>query len=131
TGSFGTGFQRQRVTSVAPNIGPENDKTFNFGVGWESDLADGRIRASVDFFEILIDGDIATTSDTTILNNIFGLNTAAVQSNRGIAGIPDTASNNSAGQFADCNASLISFVTFTSPCVQGVTTGADLDEVLR
>src|SRR5690606_34636271 len=33
--------------------------------------------------------------------------------------------------FADCNASLISFVTFTSPCVQGVTTGADLDEVRR
>src|SRR5690606_28958433 len=35
---FGTGFQRLRVTSVAPNIGPEDDKTFNFGVGWESDL---------------------------------------------------------------------------------------------
>lgn len=132
---FGTGFQRQRITAVAPGIGPEDDKTFNFGVGWESDLAEGRIRASIDFFEILIDGQLATTSDTTILNNVFGENTvtglAGSQNNRGIAGIPNTASNNSAGQYANCGASLISFVTFTTPCVTGTTTAAQLDEVLR
>ena len=130
-GRFGTGFQRDRITEIATGIGPEDDKTFNFGVGWESDLADGRIRASVDFFEILIDGQIATTSDTTILNNIFGLNTAAAQSNRGVTGVPNTATNNSAGQYANCNASLISFVTFTGACQQGVTTAAELNQVLR
>lgn len=132
---FGTGFQRQRITSVANGIGPEDDKTFNFGVGWQSDLGEGRIRASVDFFEIVIDGQIATTSDTTILNDVFGLNTVTglpgTQNNRGVTGIPNTATNNSPGQFANCNASLISFVTFTTPCQQGVTTGANLNEVLR
>lgn len=130
-GRFGTGFQRPRYTTVAPDIGPEDDTTFNFGVGWQSDLGEGRIRASIDFFEILIDGQIATTSDTTILNDIFGLNTAAAQSNRGVTGIPNTAVNNSPGQFANCNANLISFVTFNTPCQQGVTTGGDLNEVLR
>lgn len=134
-GRFGTGFQRQRITSVANGIGPEDDKTFNFGVGWQSDLGEGRIRASVDFFEIVIDGQIATTSDTTILNDVFGLNTVTglpgTQNNRGVTGIPNTATNNSPGQFANCNASLISFVTFTTPCQQGVTTGANLNEVLR
>jgi iron complex outermembrane receptor protein len=132
---FGTGFQRTRITAVQDGIGPEDDKTFNFGVGWESDLAEGRIRASVDFFEILIDGQLATTSDTTILNDIFGLNTVTglpgTQNNRGVSGIPNTAVNNSAGQFANCGAALISFVTFTTPCVTGVTTASQLDEVLR
>lgn len=132
---FGTGFQRPRITEVASNIGPEDDKTFNFGVGWQSDLGDGRIRASLDFFEILIDGQVATTSDTTILNNIFGSNSVngnlGSQNNRGVTGIPNTATTNSPGQFADCGASLISFVTFNTPCVTGVTTGADLNEILR
>lgn len=134
-GRFGTGFQRLRTTAVQDGIGPEDDKTFNFGVGWESDLAEGRIRASVDFFEILIDGQLATTSDTTILNDIFGLNTVTglpgTQNNRGVAGIPNTAVTNSAGQFANCGAALISFVNFATPCVTGVTTANDLEEVLR
>ena len=132
---FGTGFQRQRITTVAADIGPEDDQTFNFGVGWQSDLGEGRIRASVDFFEILIEGQLATTSDTTILNDVFGLNTVTglpgTQNNRGVTGIPNTATNNSPGQFANCNANLINFVTFTAPCQQGVTTGANLNEVLR
>ena len=132
---FGTGFQRQRITQVSPNIGPEEDATFNFGVGWESEVGDGRIRASVDFFEILIDGQVATTSDTTILNDIFGINsvsgTAGTQNNRGVTGLPNTATNNSPGQFANCGAALISFVTFTTPCVTGTTTASNLNEVLR
>ena len=65
-GRFGTGFQVLQSTTVAPGIGPEDDKTFNFGVGWESDLGEGRIRANINFFEILIDGQVATTSATTI-----------------------------------------------------------------
>ncbi len=130
-GRFGTGFQATRYTTVAPNVGPEDDKTFNFGVGWESDIGEGRFRASVDFFEILIDGQLATTSDTTILNNIFGLNTAAGQSNRGVVGIPNTGAQNSQNQFANCNAPLISFVKLSTPCVQGVTTASSLSEVYR
>jgi iron complex outermembrane recepter protein len=130
-GRFGTGFQRARYTTVAEGIGPEDDKTFNFGVGWESDLAEGRIRASVDFFEIDVQGQVATTSDTTILNNIFGLNTTAGQTNRGVTGIPNTAVTNSPGQFANCNAALIDFVAFTTPCVQGTTTAASLQDVFR
>lgn len=128
---FGSTFQAQRYTTVASGIGPEDDKTFNFGVGWQSDLGEGRMRASVDFFEILVDGQIATTSDTTILNNVFGLNTAAGQSGRGVSGIPNTATTNSSGQFANCNASLIAFVTLSTPCVQGVTNATALTEVLR
>ncbi|MFT3721984.1 MAG: TonB-dependent receptor [Hyphomonadaceae bacterium] len=128
---FGTGFQAQRYTTVANGIGPEDDKTFNIGVGWESDLAEGRIRASVDFFEILVDGQVATTSDTTILNDVFGLNTAAGQSNRGVTGIPNTGAQNSQNQFANCNAALISFITLNTTCVQGVTTASSLTEVFR
>jgi outer membrane receptor protein involved in Fe transport len=127
---FGSGFQAQRFTTVAEGIGPEDDKTFNFGVGWESDIGEGRIRAGIDFFEILIDGQIATTSDTTILNNVFGLNTSAGQAGRS-GGLPNTGTTNSTNQYADCTANLISFVNFNAPCVQGVTTAANLTDVYR
>lgn len=128
---FGTGFQAARYTTVADDVGPEDDKTFNFGVGWESDIGEGRIRTSVDFFEIDIQGQIATTSDTTILNSIFGLNTAAGQTNRGVAGLPSTGQQNTTTQFADCTSSLISFIALNTACVQGVTTAANLTEVYR
>jgi hypothetical protein len=133
---FGTGTQVNQSTTVSPGITPEDDKTFNFGVGWESDLFEGRIRANINFFEVLIDGQVATTSNTTILNNVFGINsnsttTVDSQRNRTNPAIPDTASSNSTGQFADCEANLISFVSFTTPCVTGVTTNAQLAEVMR
>ncbi len=128
---FGSGFGVQQSTTVQSGIGPEDDATFNFGVGWKSDLFGGRFRASADFFEIGINGQVATTSSTTILNNVFGLNTTASQSNRGVAGIPNTATTNSSGQFADCGANLITFVAFSTPCVTGVTTAANLMEIQR
>lgn len=128
---FGTGFNAVRVTEVSQGIGAEDDTTFNIGVGWKSDLGDGRIRASVDFFEIGIQGAVATTSDTTILNSVFGLNTAAGQSNRGVTGVPNTGAQNTSTQFANCSSPLISFVELNSPCVQGTTTAAALTGVNR
>jgi iron complex outermembrane receptor protein len=139
---FGTGFQVQQSTTVAPNIAPEDDKTFNFGVGWESKAGTGRIRANVNFFEINIQGQLATTSATTILNNVFGRNTAACQLDRSNANacFADTATglaplangNNNPGQLANCDARLIGFVEFAgSTCIQGVTTASQLTEVKR
>src|SRR5690606_5171044 len=88
------------------------------------ELGDGRVRASIDFFEIGIIGAVTTTSDTTILNSVFGLNTGAGQSNRGVTGIPNTGAQNTSNQFANCNSPLIGFVELSGPCVQGVTTAA-------
>jgi len=134
-GRFGN-IQRLETVRIASDIGPEDDTNFNAGVGYERDLFDGRIRASVDFFEININGQLATTPQATILTNVFGVNstTAATvdsQSNRTNPLIPDTATSNSAGQFADCQARLISFVAFATPCVTGVTTANDIAEVKR
>jgi outer membrane receptor protein involved in Fe transport len=128
---FGSGFQVTDIVTVSDGIGPEDDRTLNVGIGWESDIFEGRVRASIDFFEIIIDGQVATTATATILNNVFGLNTAAAQGNRGVTGIPNTAAANSSGQFANCNANLIAFVSFTTPCVQGVTTAASLTSINR
>ena len=129
---FGTGFQAQRYTTVAPGIGPEDDKTFNFGVGWESDLAEGKVRASVDFFEIL---DRRTGCDHQRHDHpqqhVWSQHCPAGQSNRGITGIPNSGAQNTQNQFANCNASLITFVTLNTTCVQGVTTASSLTEVFR
>ncbi len=133
---FGNGFLVQHATIVAPDIAPEDDKTFNFGAGWESELGEGRLRASINFFEILIDGQVTTSSTTTVYNNVFGLNTAACQANRAdaaacsasgsetVTGLPTAAINGV--QFANCNARLAAFINFTSPCTQGVTTSNNL-----
>jgi iron complex outermembrane recepter protein len=135
---FGPTFQAQRVTTVSDNIGPEDDKTFNFGVGYQGRWGDHRFRASVDFFEILIEGQLATTSDTTILNDVFGTNTSAgqaaqvalVRQQANNPGLPAVGTNSSA-QYANCSASLVSFVRFTGACTPGVTTAQSLSEVLR
>jgi outer membrane receptor protein involved in Fe transport len=136
---FGAATQIQHATIVAPGIKPEDDKTFNFGFGWQSELGEGRIRASVQFFEALIDGQVSTTSATTIYNNVFGLNTAACQANRAdssscstsgaeiATGLPGTGISNGT-QFANCSARLISFIQFVTPCVQGVTTSVNILE---
>lgn len=128
---FGSGFQTTQSTIVQSGIGPEEDATLNAGIGWKSDLFGGRFRASADFWRIKITGQVSTTSATTILNDVFGLNTSAAQGNRGVAGIPNTAITNSSGQFANCGAGLISFVSFATPCVTGVTTAADLIAINR
>jgi outer membrane receptor protein involved in Fe transport len=131
------------ATLAQPGLQPEDDSTINIGFGYQNDdLFGGRFRASVDFFEINITGQVTTTSITTILTNVFGANTVACQADRSNAtacgvgvqtatGLPSIplAGNNNAGQFANCNARLISFVAFAAPCTQGVTTAASLSGV--
>jgi iron complex outermembrane receptor protein len=140
---FGASYIVNAATIVAPDIGAEDDKTTNIGVGWQSELGEGRIRASIDFFEILIDGQLATTSATTILTNVFGANSTTVatadsQTNRNNPLIPDGQPGAPAGtigaagstnQYADCQASLISFLQFNQACVTGVTTALNLTEI--
>jgi outer membrane receptor protein involved in Fe transport len=145
-GRFGTGRQVTESTTVAAGIQPEDDTTFNFGVGWESDLGEGRIRANVNFFEIFIDGQVATTSATTLYNNVFGANTSGCQLNRAdpiacntasgsevATGLPSLASgNNNALQFANCNARLVALIVFdTGTCTQGVTNSTNIVEAKR
>jgi outer membrane cobalamin receptor len=120
-------------TTIANDIQLENDKTLNIGVGWQSDLGEGRIRASVDFFEIQLEDVVATTAQATILTDVFGRNSVdgapGAQNNRGVAGIPNNAAASSTGQYANCGANLISFVSFNTPCVTGVTTANNLSQI--
>ena len=140
---FGAGFQRIQTTSVGSSISPEDDSTINVGVGWQSELFEGRLRASIDFFEININGQLQTTPSATILNDVFGANTALCQSNRNSkascdplnsglsvtsAPLPAVTTNN-IGQLANCGANLVSYVVFTGPCVTGVTTAADVQQI--
>ncbi len=138
---FGNGFLVTESTTVASNITPEDDRTFDFGIGWESDLGEGRIRASVNFFEIFIDKAVTTTTAATIYNDVFGTNTATglfdPDDRTGQGGVdgPLEPSVSSAGsvtpptqtfQYANCDAPLAAFVLFSTPCTtltaNGVTT---------
>jgi iron complex outermembrane recepter protein len=124
---FGTGRLINESTTVASGITPEDDRTFDFGIGWESDLGEGRIRANVGFFEILIDGAVTTTSATTIYNNVFGNNTAGQLFDPDGAGTAFNPSVNSSGgdnlQYANCDAALAAFIIFTTPCSTVVVGG--------
>lgn len=136
---FGPGFQVNQATIVALDIGPEDDRTTNIGIGWESDFFEGRIRAGLDFFEILIDGQVTTTGAGTIYNNVFGANTARCQNDRNsdacttvsggeaVVGLPMAVSGGV--QYANCDARLASFVQFTTPCQQGITTSIDMKQL--
>ena len=147
--TFGNSAQARFANQVLPtttgaqaDLQPEDDSTINVGVGYvNNDLFGGRIRASLDFFEINITGQVVSTSITTILTNVFGVNnnTTATdsQSNRTNPLIPDGQTGspgpaipaNNAGQFADCQARLIQFVAFASGCTTGVTTAASVTNV--
>ncbi len=65
---FGTRLQRAATrTTVATDLGLEDDKTANVGIGFDFDIGEARLRASVDWFNIEVDGVFGTTSTTTIL----------------------------------------------------------------
>lgn len=128
---FGSSFQTTSISRVADGIGPEDDVTMNIGIGYEGSFGEHDFRIAADFFEININGQVLTTPTAIVFENIFGANTAASQSNRGVAGIPNTGTVSSTNQFANCNASLISFVTFNAACTQGVTTAANLASVTQ
>ncbi|MDP3738841.1 MAG: TonB-dependent receptor [Hyphomonadaceae bacterium] len=128
------------VTLVDPDLGIEDDTTFNAGIGYNMDIGDGRLRLSADFFEIVIDGEVTTTATATVFNNVFGINSDSAvitnsQKNRTNPAIPDAAGPAQAStlnQFADCSARLAFMVAFTTPtCITGVTTAADLVAVAR
>jgi outer membrane receptor protein involved in Fe transport len=107
---FGTGFNVATRTTVDNNLGLEDDKTANLGVGVDFDIGEGRLRASVDWFNIEVEGAFGTTSLTTIVNNVF------------------TSNIGSANAVADCSARLRQFVVFNNgnTCTQGVTTAVNL-----
>jgi iron complex outermembrane recepter protein len=135
----------ERNTIIPDDIGPEDDTTLNIGVGYETDIGEGRLRASVDFWEIVINGEVVTTSTNTVFTNVFGVNSVTAtttnsQTNRTNPLIPDgqpgspagtVAGDNNSNQYADCEARLISFVVFNTPCVTGVTTAANLVRAIR
>jgi iron complex outermembrane recepter protein len=133
TGRFGTGYIVPRITTVAPDIGPEDDTTLNLGVGYQTDIGEGRLRARLDFFEIVINGEVTTTSTSQVYTNVFGPsnNQAARTSANGTTPIP-AGTTTSTNQFADCSARLISFLVFANnTCTTGTTTAADVLGVLR
>lgn len=93
-------------------ITPEDDTGQNFGVIYAPELFGGQLRASVDFWQFVIDGEIANTSVTTALLNVF--NTSA----------PGQAT------LANCSASFINLFDFaTGPCQQGVTNASAITNV--
>jgi iron complex outermembrane receptor protein len=93
------------VTTV-PGITPEDDTGSNIGVIWAPEVGGGQLRASVDFWEFTVLGEIANTNLTTVLSNVFGT----------------TAPNNATA--ANCAAKFINLVNFvTGSCTAGVTAG--------
>jgi hypothetical protein len=136
---FGGQLQIDSLEFVNGGLRPEDDKTLNVGVGYNTDIGEGRLRLGLDFFQIQIQDEVTTTLSATILTNVFGRDTAACQANRADAtvcgplnvatGLPGTAANGQPTQFANCNARLIFLVAFTTPCTQGTTTAASVAAV--
>ncbi len=125
-------------------LGPEEDKTFNIGIGYHTeDLFGGRFKADVKFFELIIDGELAggaadTQPLTLILNSIWGPSTA--NAGKQVLGGP---TNPSTQTNVGCNSPLLQFVAL-NPAVNGgncadgtaahpgvVTTGNDLIGISR
>ncbi|RYG36658.1 MAG: hypothetical protein EON93_04765 [Burkholderiales bacterium] len=100
---------------TVPGITPEDDTGANIGVIFAPEVFGGQLRASADFFEFTILGEIATTSLTAALfPNVFG--TAAPG--------PST--------LANCSATFASFVTFEGgSCVQGTSNAAAINNILQ
>lgn len=112
---FGPGYTFPTLTRVDTGIRPENAETFNIGVGYQGGLFDGYLVASVDYFGIEITDQVVTSLATQVLDNVF------------VDGAPG---DGSPAHQADCAARLISLIQFSSgPCVQGVTTAANVSRV--
>lgn len=94
-------------------ITPEDDRAMNLGVIYAPEIFGGQLRASVDFWEIEILGEVANTNTSTVLQNILG-------------------SSFNASTLANCSARLINLAEFvTGSCVQGVTTGGALTGITQ
>jgi outer membrane receptor protein involved in Fe transport len=123
-----------RVGNVAPQsfnvvdqaLTPEDDRNLNIGIGYQNDdIFGGRLRASLDFYEIglydmVVGGSAASGILTPAIDAVFRN--------------PDGSVTVGTAQFeaalADCNAPAIIFWGFNTPdksCQAGVT-GADVEE---
>ncbi len=97
-----------RVTTL-PGITPEDDTAMNLGVIYAPEVGGGQLRASLDFFEITIDGEVGNTSLSQILSNVFG-----------------TASPG-ATTAANCSAAFVPLVDFVEgSCVQGTSNAGSI-----
>ena len=132
TSRFGAGYTILAATTVAPDIAPEEDNTLNVGVGYSGDLFGGRLRASVDFFRAQVKNEVGTTTTSNVYNNVFGVNGSTTLFDPDGAG-PITPTPSSSNQYADCSASLISFLVFdnNNSCTTGVTTVDNVVNVIR
>ena len=90
-------------------IEPETAFTYNFGAIFRGDVgSSGSYRFIVDYFNFEVEDEIITLSSNQIANSTF------LPGQSGASGM------------LNCNATLISFVTLGTPCVQGTTTGANI-----
>lgn len=107
---------------TVPGIQPEDDKSVNLGVIFTPELFGGQLRASADFWEFSILGEIGTTPTGSIFPGVPSLNLSGVFFN-------NSAPN--AATLANCSSPFINFVTFDSGCTQGVTNGSALTSILQ
>jgi iron complex outermembrane recepter protein len=98
---------------TVPGITPEDDTGANIGVIFAPEVFDGQLRASADFWEFKVLGEIGNTSLTaSLFPNVFG--TAAP----------------APGAVANCSAPFIGFFRFEGgACVQGTSTAAAINNV--
>jgi iron complex outermembrane receptor protein len=93
-------------------ITPEDDTGQNFGIIYAPEVFGGQLRMSADWFQYTVEGEIANTSISTALINVFGVAT------------PQQATA------ANCSARFINLFTFsTGACSQGVTTASTITNV--
>jgi outer membrane receptor protein involved in Fe transport len=127
---FGT-FTYSRLITTEREIAPEDDSTMNLGVGYNTELFGGRLRATANFFKIDVEGQEVTTSATTVLGNVFHQDSTLTNANAGPNPETDTTRVGTLNYRADCSSRLSAFILWRSgSCVQGTTTGADIDYVL-
>jgi len=115
------------TTRTAPGITPEDDQAMNIGVIYAPELFGGQLRASLDFWEIIIDKEVGDTALAQVFGSVFRNPTTNAATTS-----PTSTS------VAVCNAPFIGLVTFTEPCNDTAaltdtarTTGADLLNVFR
>jgi iron complex outermembrane recepter protein len=98
---------------TVPGIKPEDDTGANIGVIFAPEVFGGQLRASADFWEFTVLGEIGNTSLTaSLFPNVFG------------SGSPGPTA------LANCSASFISFFRFEGgTCVQGTSNAAAINNV--
>ncbi|HEX5006526.1 MAG TPA: TonB-dependent receptor [Hyphomonadaceae bacterium] len=60
------------TTLTSGGLSPEDDKAMNLGVIFAPEVFGGQLRASLDFWEIIIDKEVTSTSLTPVFISLFG-----------------------------------------------------------